>query len=325
MQLKKDETPKTDTLKLNDDGFFNTEQLKSQDDNFVSRISEEYSRTGNNTNYAGTVDYEYDEKTERNAFRLTEDDVKKAFAPTVKEQREQKDRIIIISEIILYIVLGIFLFFISKCCIADKIDIYFSLKQNIPLIAFLIIYFIIDAIFVIAMGNKKGGLLVMALLFPFYPFYRKKVLNDSNFGIIPTLLILFSAVMIFLTIGNVKNSYDNVMFWEDKTTRHYMAELMDQQLTNNKRLGTMMISRFDMSSYEVSVQGNNAKIVIEAKGNIKVDDINTNDAKVFNTLLTFERDNPDKDFELSEVTLDDKNLSENQILQFWTKLETDSR
>ena len=325
MQLKKDDTPKTENLKLNDDGFFNTEQLKTQDDHFVSRISNEYSRTGNNTSYVGAVDYEYDEKTERNAFRLTEDDVKKAFAPTKQEQRKRKDRVFFISEILMYLVFGIFIFYISRCCFVDKIDLYQTLKKSLPFVLFLIIYLICDTIFIFAMGKKKGGLFIAALFFPFYPFYRKKVVFESNMGVIATILIFFSAIMIFVTFGIVKSNYDNVMFWEDKTTRHYMVKLMDQQLTNNKRLGTMMISRLKMESCNVNVQGNNVTMVITAKGNIIVDDINTNDAKNISTVITFSRDNPEKDFEITEVTLNDKELSKNQVTQFQTKLETNSR
>lgn len=325
MQLKKDETPKTENLKLNDDGFFNTEQLKAQDDNFVSRISDDYSRTGNNTNYVGAVDYEYDEKTERNAFRLTEDDVKKAFAPTKQEQRKKRDRIFFISEIIMYLIFGVYIFYISRCCFVDQIDLYTTLKHSIPITIFLIIYLLCDTIFIFAMGKKKSGLFVMALLFPFYPFYRKKVVFESNMGIIATILIFFSAIMIFVTFGNVKSKYENVMYWEDKTTRHYMVELMDQQLSTNKRMGTMLIARCNMESCDVSIKGNETKLVITANSNIKIDDINTNDAKVIPTVMTFSRNNPENDFELTEVILDGKELNENQVLQFYTKLETDSR
>ena len=324
MQLKKDDTPKTENLKLNDDGFFNTDTLKAND-HFVSRISDEYSRTGNNTNYVGTVDYEYDEKTERNAFRMTEDDVKKAFAPTEQDKRKKKYTIFFISEVILYIVFCVFIFFISKCCFVDQIDIYYSLKSCIPLIIGLIIYLICDTIFIFAMGEKKGGLFATALLFPFYPFYRKKGIYESNLGVIPTILIFFAGIMVFITFGNVKGKYENVMYWEDKTTRHYMAELMDQELSTNKRLGTMMLSRLDLNSCDINIQGKNVKMVIQAKGNIKIDDINTNEAKVFETEMIYERDNPEKPFELTEVTLDGKTLTDNQLLQFQTKLETDSR
>lgn len=325
MQLKKDEPSNTENLKLNDDGFFNTEQLKTKDDKFVSRISDQYSRTGNNTNYVGTVDYEYDEKIERNAFRLTEDDVKKAFAPTKQEQRKKKDRIFFISELLMYLIIGFYIFYISRCCFVDQIDLYITLKRSIPITLFLIIYLICDSIFIFAMGKKKGGLFIMALLFPFYPFYRKKVVFESNLGIIATILIFFSIIMIFVTFGNVRTKYANVMYWENKISRHYMVELMDQKLSTNKRMGTMLVARFNLESCDVTVKGNDVKMVITANGNIKIDDISSNDAKVIPTIMTFTKNKSENDFELTEVTLDGKKLNDNQILQFFTKLETNSR
>lgn len=324
MQLKKDpenNTPK-DKPTLYDYDFFDE---KTDKDNMAnpseSKYSSEYSRSGTNTGYADNGISDWDEKIEKNSFRITEEKAREALAPTRKQEKQRDERLLRVTEFILYIMYGLLIAVIAGICLNPRIDIMFKMRPLYVILGIVIFYSIFDAVLVYNIEEKHLSLFFVAIILNFfYPAFRQKY-TPAKFGIICTLLTLFAYMMLGVNLGQANRTYGNVLQIKDTATRHTVAELMDQDNDQGHPLGPYLRRTLEIDDAVIESETRKTILTIHARGNLTLESIPSKNPDYVDTTLEFTRETGSGAFVITNAYLDGVHLSEKELSQYWTVLQ----
>ena len=331
MELKKapgryDETP--NDIELND--MFDTlvdETLSQTISDDKKHISDDYSRSGTNTTYVGGKIAEYDEKIEKNAFRMSEEDMKKALSKTAHEKKEQNSKLLLFTGIIMYLAFAFFIFTLFLASRVAPYDIIYNM-ENVSL-AFMILSIILvaDSILAFVLEERKAGLILFAIfLGMFYPIYRSKVINGRlGFGIVCTLLALFAWVMVGITAGQAVTKYGKtVIYTEDEYTRHEAVALLEQEDESGKLVGFAIknLENKGIEEIKASSEGGNAEIVMSGTGpkDVNINTDNFNNPNGIHVDMTFEKNTKTGKYDIKDISFDGKSITDAQRKQLWKTL-----
>lgn len=328
MELKKapgryDETP--DDIELND--VFDTlvdESLSQTISAEKKHISDDYSRSGTNTSYVGGKAAEYDEKIEKNSFRMSEEEMKKALSKTAHEKKEDRSKLLLAMEIIIYLAFAFLIFMLFMASRQKPYDIIYNMKNVSLAIMVLGAVLIVDAVMVFILEARKAALFLFAIILGiFYPVYRNKVVNGRmGLGIVCTLLTCFAWIMLGVTAGQAVTRYGKtIIYTEDEYTRHAAVELMEQQDENGKPLGTTIKSLENKGIQEIEAlsEGGKESIVISGTGpkEVNIGNTNYNNPNGINIDLSFEKNAKNNIYEIKEISFDGTPLTDSQKKKLW--------
>ena len=240
MELKKDSNTYNGPKDMDFDGMFDTpidDSLKQTISEEKKHLSNDYSRSGTNTSYVGGQAAEWDEQIEKNAFRMSEEQMKKTLSKSDNEKTKERAKILLVTEILTYLAFAFLVYMIIQTTRMPNYDIPHNLKYISLGIMVLTIVLVFDAVMVFVLESRKVMLLVFALVLGvFYPIYRSKVVKGRIApGLICMLLTAFAWVMLLVTAGQAVTQYgEALVYTEDEFTRHAAVELLDQNAENGK-------------------------------------------------------------------------------------------
>lgn len=332
MELKKapgryDETP--NDIELND--MFDTlvdETLSQTISEEKKHISNDYSRSGTNTSYVGGDASDYNEKIEKNAFRMSEEDMKKALSKTAHEKKEQNSKILLISGIIVYLAFAFFVFSLFMASRVAPYDIIYNMKNVSLAMMVLSIVMLFDSILVFVLEERKAGLILFAIFLGlFYPIYRSKVVTGRlGLGIICTLLALFAWVMVGITAGQAVTKYGKtVIYTQDEYTRHEAVALLEQEDDESTKLVGFAIKNLESKGIEeikASTAGGTAQIVMSGTGpkDVNINTSNFNNPNGIHVDMTFEKNTKTGKYDIKDISFDGKSITDAQRKQLWKTL-----
>ncbi|MCR5214026.1 MAG: hypothetical protein K6E10_06395 [Eubacterium sp.] len=323
MQLKKDPEQAEGTGKLINSSFFE-EALHSEGvDDAHRKYSNDYSRSGTNTGYAGTAINEWDQDLEKNSFMVSKERAAEILAPTSQEIRKKNARLLKVSEYILYAFFILLVIFLALACTKPSVDILFSIR-NLPV--FLIIveaYIIFDSILVYNLSEKKIGLFIFAIFLGLlYPIYRNRIVVGNGIGIVFSLLTVIAFIMVGVTIGRAQNKFGNTLNFESQHVRHEVAALYEQNIKAGQTLGVKLKRRFTITEASTNIEDGLEILTLHGNGTVYVDNSgSTTNSTTINTTLTFTREIGSSEYEIQGVTLDDNELNENLVIKYWTVIK----
>ena len=330
MELKKDSNTNNEPKDMDFDGMFDV----PVDDSLSQTISEnkkhltnDYARSGTNTSYVGGKAAEWDEKIEKNAFRMSEDQMKKSLEKTAQEKSDDKAKILLASEILMYLAFGFFVLMVVKTSRIEAYDIPHNLKYVSLGVMVLTIVLLIDALLVFFLEARKAMLFVLAMVLGvFYPLYRSKTVRGTVIpGILCFLLAAATWTMLIVSAGQGVTKYgEALVYTEDEYTRHAVAELMDQNAENGTPLRIIIkkAEKNGIQKYEVSDNGDKREITVTGIGSKEYNFGNEtlSNPNGMNAVLVFQRKSQTEPFVIKEVTLDSTKLSEKRVKQFWAAM-----
>ncbi len=320
MELKKEPVQEPGTGKLVNSDYF--ADPSSTIDEAHRRYSDDYSRSGTNTGYAGTAINEWGEDIEKNSFKVSKEQMAEILAPTKQDIRNRNARFLKVSEYIMYAIFVLVVVFLAVSCIRPGVDILVSL-HNLPV--FLIIleaYIIFDAILAYNLGEKKISLFMFAIfLGALYPICRNRILAGNGIGIAVSVLTVIAFIMVGVNAGRAYNSYGQALFLESEHTRHEIVSLYDQTLDNGQHIGLKLRRRFTLSEAEATMDKSGSMLVLTGTGTIFVDNLGATNEDNVPTVLTFVKEAGSNKYELKNVNLKGEDLDGNSMIKYWTTIE----
>ena len=291
-------------------------------------LSNDYSRSGTNTTYVGVQAAEYDDKIEKNSFRISEEEMKKALSKTAHEKKEQNSKILLVTEIITYLAFAFLVFTVFRTSRLEAYDIIYNMKNVSLALMILTGVLIIDALFVFFLEARKPMLFIFAaILGVFYPIYRSKIVNGRlGIGVVCSLLTCFAWIMLFVTAGQAVTKYGKeIIYTEDEFTRHEAVALMEQENANGKPLGIVIknIDKKGILEITASESGDKTTLIVSGVGpkDINIGNLNFNNPNGININLTFEKKTETDPYEIKDISFDDTSLTSSQLKKFWATLQ----
>ena len=291
-------------------------------------LSNDYSRSGTNTTYVGVQAAEYDDKIEKNSFRISEEEMKKALSKTAHEKKEQNSKILLVTEIITYLAFAFLVFTVFRTSRLEAYDIIYNMKNVSLALIILTGVLIIDALFVFFLEARKPMLFIFAaILGVFYPIYRSKIVNGRlGIGVVCSLLTCFAWIMLFVTAGQAVTKYGKeIIYTEDEFTRHEAVALMEQENANGKPLGIVIknIDKKGILEITASESGDKTTLIVSGVGpkDINIGNLNFNNPNGININLTFEKKTETDPYEIKDISFDDTSLTSSQLKKFWATLQ----
>lgn len=320
MQLKKDPEETAGTGKLINPEFFEKEDKVI--DPSRKRLSDDYSRSGTNTGYAGTIASDYDAGIERNSFRMSKEDVERALSPTEKQKREQSARFLKVSEFIMYVFYIAMVVFLAVVSMKEQIDIIHSL-HNLPVVLIILeAYIIFDAILVYNLGEKKMSLFIFAIFLGFlYPAHRRHVLAGNGFGVVCSILVVFACIMLGVNLGRATSTYGKMLMLESEHTRHEVVALYEQIGDNGHHIGPYLTRKFTPETAEVNTEKDTTTLTMSGNGRVYFDSLGTKAEDTVDTKLVFTKTFEDPNYVLTTVFLNGIEVNDNMMKQYWNIIE----
>ncbi len=326
MELKKNEE-NTELKEVELDGMFDTpedESLKQTISADKKNLTDDYARSGTNTSYVGGQAAEWDEKIEKNSFRMTEAQMKKSLSKSDKEKSDDKAIFLLISEVVMYLAFGFVIVSLYIASRGNKLDIIHNLDIVSLALTILTIVLIIDAALVFAIQDRKIMLLVMAFVLGiFYPIYRSTVVKGRMAaGILCTVMTIFSVLMPLVAAGQAVTRYgEAIVLTEDEFTRHAAADMMDQKTEDGKLYLTTVknIEKGGIQGVRTDKDYTRTELSITGIGSREVNIGNSTfkNPNGLETILVFDRATDNSEFQLIDIFLDGVQLKENQRKTFW--------
>lgn len=226
--------------------------------------------------------------------------------------------VMLVSRCLMYLaamgMIGVFIYL----SLSEHVDIFANIMKYRSVFSILTILFIVDAIIINICYEKNVILILFAwILNFFYPWKRDKSVHDGNVGKVLTVGIIAAIIGMTGTFFAAYTTYGaGTLAMEDDTSRHIVAECLEQEETEGAVLGKALFKNFDIRDVKLEQTNKETTITFTGMGNVDANDLQKVADKSMPTVLTYKKTSAKGDYKLTAVMVDDTELRANRLKDF---------
>ena len=229
-----------------------------------------------------------------------------------------------LGRIAVYVCMLLMIIAMIWCVTQPRIDIFFNFMKFAGFFTFCGVVFVVDAILVNVLYERKISLVLLAWLFyPVYPLKRDKHVNGASpwggWVCIATLIVLVAWVVNYVAAFT---NYGAAILNGDKAVRNAVAAFMDSPVPDSEENYSSRLGKnFVIQNVDVETEGNQSVIIVQANGQYGKDTDSFIDytSKTVPTQLAFVKDSSGN-YRLGAVILGETQLSNYHIEYYWNVL-----
>lgn len=222
-----------------------------------------------------------------------------------------------ISRLVVYLaaigMIGVFLFL----SLSEHVDIFANIMKYRSILTMLTILFIVDAIILNVMFEKNVILILFAWILNFiYPWKRDKTVHEGITGKVLTIGIIAALIAMTGTFFAAFTTYGaGTLIMDDESSRHMVAECLEQEIYDGKMLGNALFDNFDIQKVQLNKTDKDITIIFNGAGNVKANGESIAD-KALPTILTFKKETSEEHYKLVTAEVDDEELRANRLKDY---------